>query len=76
MSLVLVIKGTIDEAKKAAQKRHVTLTSIREGRHGHSVATAGDRFAIPVNNWYRDRNNTANREGYQVGTLVLYKEKR
>jgi hypothetical protein len=76
MSLVLVIKGSIDQAKEAAKKRHVTLTSIREGRHGHAVAIVGGRFVVPVNNWYRDRNNTANRDGYLPGTLVLYKEKR
>lgn len=75
MALVLVIKGSINEAKEAASKRRVMLSSVREGKHGHAVALAGERFSVPIFNWYIDRNNTANRDGYLPGTLVLYKHK-
>lgn len=75
MSITLVIKGSIDQAKEAANKRRVMLSSVREGRHGHAVAQVGERFSVPVFNWYKDRNNTANRDGYLPGTLVLYKHK-
>lgn len=75
MTITVVIKGTVDEAKKAAAARRVVLSHIREGNHGHAVGTVGDRFAHPVLNWYQDRNKYADEKGYPPGTLTLYRQR-
>lgn len=75
MTITVVIKGTVDEAKKAAAARRVVFSHIKEGKHGHAVGTVGDRFAQPVLNWYQDRHKDADSTGYPPGTLTLYRQR-
>ncbi len=75
VAIKLVIKGTPDDARKAAKLRGVPLQEVKRGEHGCTTARTGARFAKVVWDWWHARDGAATRDGYPPGTLLVYRER-
>lgn len=75
MAITLVIKGTIEQAKEEAKKRHISLTECKTAQYNSVKATTGSRFAQRVMDWYHARKELGYGKGYPPGTLMLYRER-
>jgi hypothetical protein len=75
MTIRLVIKGTPEDAKKAAKEHHIPINTVRAGEHGCTTARAGEQFIKQVWDWYHERHQDATTKGYPVGTLIVYRER-
>ena len=69
----LIIKGTVEDAKRAAESRGIEITNVRALANGREVvANAADDCRTAVICWYCEESEMSEGEGYPPGTLLLH----
>lgn len=70
----LCIKGSPEDAVKAASERNVPLLNVKASdRFNEAWAETDNQYVIQVVQWYGEKTAWTDGFGYDVGTLLLYK---
>ena len=68
----LWIKGSIDDAKKAAGMRGIELLNAQESQRQTVMADATEEHLVKVIHWYCEDTEMIPGEGSPAGTLLLH----
>ncbi len=68
----LIVKGTKDEAVKAAAARGIALDVATETGDGHVLATCAESYVTAALLWFVEPGGVVRGEGYPAGVLLHY----
>ncbi len=69
---MLIIKGDIEAAKKAADERGITITDLRTDKWDHVLAEFLPEQKALIIAWYCETDSPPPGTGFPIGTLLYH----